>query len=130
VWESHLDLSLHDGSSICVPNPWIGEKLGLKPNLDRIGEFVAETDGKTVFIDPAVGISGSSAALINREKFLSFLKQEKIECLWIVAGELNSWPSGKARDYSCRSFASIYRWLEKDWTGVRWYKDNSRYPNG
>lgn len=123
VWERHLDLSLQSGSSVCIPNPWIGKKLCLKTNLSRPGELIAESDGQTVFLDPTVGISGSSAALINKTKFLEFLKQEKLECLWIVAGERNSWPSGQHGDYSCRSFASIYRWTGKEWTGHKWHED-------
>ena len=123
VWERHLDLSLQSRSSVHIPNPWIGKKLCLKANLSRPGELIAESDGQTVFLDPTVGISGSSAALINKTKFLEFLKQEKLECLWIVAGERNSWPSGQHGDYSCRSFASVYRWTGKEWTGHKWHED-------
>jgi hypothetical protein len=130
VWERHLDLSLQSGSSVCIPNPWIGKKLCLKTNLSRPGELIAESDGQTVFLDPTVGISGSSAALINKAKFLEFLKQEKLECLWIVAGERNSWPSGQHGDYSCRSFASIYRWTGKEWTGHKWHEDKMGDPKG
>lgn len=130
VWESPLDLSLQHGSSACILNPWIGKKLGLKANLRCPGEFIAEYGGQTVFIDPTLGISGSSAALIDRTKFFDFLKQEKLECLWIVAGERNSWPSGQPGGYSCRSFASIYRWTGKEWTGDKWHKDVMSYKIG
>jgi len=119
-WESHLDLSLQSGSSICILNPWIGKKLSLKANLSRPGELVSEFNGETVFVDPTVGISGSPAALITKVQFLEFLKKENLECLWIVAGERNSYPSGQMGDYSVRSFASVYRWTGKkwDWTQV------------
>jgi hypothetical protein len=123
VWERHLDLSLQSGSSICIPNPWIGKKLCLKANLSRLGELISESDGQTVFLDPTVGISGSSVALINKLKFLEFLKRENLECLWIVAGERNSYPSGQFGDYSRRSFSSIYRWTGKEWTGHKWHED-------
>ena len=124
VWESHLDLSLQNGSSVCIPNPWIGKKLGLKVNLNRPGEFIVESDGQVIFIDPTFGISDSPAALIDKAKFFDFIKNERLECLWIVAGERESWPSGQRGDYSCRSFASVYRWAGEKWTGDRWYKDD------
>jgi len=128
-WESHLDTSLQNGASVCIPNPWIGAKLGLRPNLDYVGEFVAETDKKTIFIDPTVGMAGASAALVNKERFFKFLKDEGLECLWIVAGERNAWPSGAHLDYACRSFASVYRWTGKEWIGEKWHKDERRNPN-
>jgi hypothetical protein len=123
LWESHLDSGLHNGASLCIPNPWIGRKLGLRPDLKHIGEFVAETDGQTVFIDPTVGSSNASAALVERERFFKFLKEENLKCLWIVAGERNAWPSGNPHEYVCRSFVSVYHWTGKQWTGDRWHTD-------
>jgi len=125
VWESHLDASLTKGSSIYIPHPWIGQKLSLAPKFDHLGEFVSTTDGQTIFLDPTVGISAPSAALIDKKMFFDFLESEKLECLWIVAGEINAWPSGKHGDYSCRSFASVYRWVGKKWEGNKWSEDTS-----
>jgi hypothetical protein len=129
LWESHLDSSLQNGASVCMPNPWIGAKLGLRPHLDYVGESVAGTDRQAIFIDPTVGMSDASAALVNKERFFKFLKEEGLECLWIVAGERNAWPSGHHGDYACRSFASVYRWTGKEWIGEKWYKDKRRNPN-
>jgi|GEM_PF-588119 len=126
VWESHLDLSLYNGSSMCIPNPWIGEKLLLKANADTLGEFINK-DGQIIFMDPTVGTSTHTAALINKAVFFDFIKAEGLECLWIVAGERNSWPSGN--DFSCRSFASIYRWNGSKWAGYKWHKDEERNSN-
>ncbi len=126
VWESHLDLSLKNGSSLRVPNPWVSKKLGLKPNLDKIGEFITESDEQPFFIDPSYGTNHSSVALVNKAKFIDFLEKENLECLWIVAGEKNAYPSGHYGDFSCRSFVSVYRWNENRWVGERWYKDKSR----
>jgi hypothetical protein len=129
LWESPLDSSLQNGASVCIPHPWIGAKLGLRPHVDYVGKFVAETDRQTIFIDPTVGMSDASAAFVNKERFFKLLKDEGLECLWIVAGERNAWPSGHHRDYACRSFASIYRWTEQGWRGEQWHKDERRSPN-
>lgn len=131
VWESHLDLSLQHGASMCIPNPWIGRKLGLKADLDHFGEFIHISGGQRIFMDPTVDVPASSAALINKTVFFDFLKAEGLECLWIVAGEHNSWPSdGGGNDYSCRSFAGIYRWAGRKWTGYKWHNDEGRNSNG
>lgn len=120
VWESHLDLSLNNGSSILIPNPWIGKMMGLKANFNRPGEFIAKSNGQRVFMDPTLGILDSSAALINKDMFLDFLKKENHECIWIVAGEHDSWPLGQLGDNSCRSFASTFLWKGNRWAGDRW----------
>jgi hypothetical protein len=125
-WESPLDASLQDGASVYIPIPWLGDKLGLRPNLDHVEEFMAETNRQTVFIDPTVGISDASAALVDKERFFRLLNEEGLECLWIVAGERNAWPSGNPSDYACRSFASVYRWTGKKWVGSKWHKDRER----
>src|SRR5262249_27687358 len=106
-----------------------GHKLGLRPDLDHLGEFVAETDSQTVFIDPTGGISNASAshidsaALIHKERFFTLLVEEGLTCLWIVAGERNAWPSGNPADYTCRSFASVYHWTGEQWIGEKWHVD-------
>jgi hypothetical protein len=69
-----LDASPQNGASVCIPNPWIGYKLGLRPNLDSVGEFVAESNRQAVFIDPTVGMSAASAALVDKDRFFKFLK--------------------------------------------------------
>ena len=124
TWIAALTLAL----SMFVPNLWIGTKLNLRPNLHRIGQFVSET-GEVLFIDPTVGLSDSRAALVNKTAFFDFLKEENLECLWIVAGERNAWPSGTPDDYSCRSFAGVYRWLKKKWKGDTWYEDQTGTPS-
>jgi hypothetical protein len=129
AWEGHLDLSLKNGSSEYIPNPWLGKKLGLRANWECPGEFVTESDHKIVFVDPSIRNSGSSAALIDEARFSDFLEKEKLECIWIVAGELNSCPSGKHGDYARRSFAGVYRRMGGKWVGERWHDDESQSPS-
>ena len=127
VWESHLDASLSEGLRFCLPHPWIGQRMGLRPNLQRPGQVIDGVTGNTVFLDPDRGGSGS-VALVNVEKFSEFLRQENLECLWFVAGERNSYPSGQHGDYACRYFGSVYRRRDGEWFGNRWHEDE-RGPN-
>lgn len=125
VWESHLDMSLKDGSAVYLPNPWLGARLGLRPNLARRGQTVGPNN-QVFFLDPTTDRSGSHCAVVDKQLFLRFLEGEKLNCVWIVAGERNSWPSGHHGDYSCRSFGAVYRWTKRGWTGRRWHKDEKR----
>ena len=40
-----------------------------------------------MFFDPTVKEPGPSAALVDREAFLEFLKRKNLEAVWIIAGE-------------------------------------------
>jgi hypothetical protein len=127
TWESHLDLSLPKGSSICVPRPWLGNRLSLRPNPARPWEFVSTNHGGLVFFDPSIG-ADSTAALINKDVFVQALAAEGLECLWIVAGERSSFPSGRDGDYAIRSSTGIYRWKDGRWQGAHWHEDQRGTP--
>lgn len=123
TWESHLDLSLKDGFSTHLLHPWVGQKMGLVHDVDHPGSLLSRVDNQTVFFDPSIGYSGSSAGLINKANFFEFLRTEGLDCIWIIAGERNSYPSGNHGDYSCRYFASTYRLVNDRWKGNKWHRD-------
>jgi hypothetical protein len=125
VWESHLDASLSEGLRLCLPHPWIAQQMGLRPDLTNPGQLVDGRTGETVFLDPGRASSGW-AALVHEEKFFQFLRQENLECLWFVAGERNSYPSGQHGDFACRYFGSVYRRSNGAWIGQRWHQDQPR----
>lgn len=123
TWESHLDLSLKEGFSTHLLHPWIAQQMGLVHDFDYPGSLVSRIDNQTVFIDPSIGCYGSSGGLINKTMFFEFLKTKGLDCIWIIAGERNSYPSGNHGDYSCRYFASTYRWTKEKWAGNKWHND-------
>jgi hypothetical protein len=97
--------------------------MGLKPKPRDLGEF-EDKSGKTVFFDPSVGSNLSSAGLINREKFLELLRNNKLECLWIVAGEKSVHFSHDTWGRRCHS--GVYRYERHRLTGNWWYEDDRR----
>jgi hypothetical protein len=99
--------------------------MGLKPLLQKPGELIEGLTSETVFMDPDCGSSGR-VALVNEEKFLEFLRQENLECLWFVAGERNAYLSGRPGDYACRYFGSVYRRRAGGWIGNCWHEDEMR----
>lgn len=125
VWESHLDISLSEGARFCVPHPWVGSRMMLRPCLQRPGELLDARTGEVAFLDPSRGASGRGA-LVDEDKFFEFLGQENLECLWIIAGERNAYPSGIAGDFACRYFGSVYRRENGSWIGHRWHEDRKR----
>jgi hypothetical protein len=129
VWESHLDLSLSDGSSICLPHPWIGRMLNIRPDLGNIGDYV-DPSGYPVFRDPAAGTDGIASLVVDQDLFFNFLKAHDLECIWIIAGERNAYPSGEQGDYYCRSFGSLHRFKKGKWVTDAWHSDNSGHNSG
>jgi hypothetical protein len=107
-----------------LPHPWVGQCMGLKPNLLTPGELLDARTGEIVFMDPGRGTPG--VALVNEEKFFEFLRQEGLECVWIVADERSSYPSGERGDFARRYFSSVYRRDGDSWTGSRWHEDQTR----
>jgi len=128
TWESHMDLSLKEGFSTHLLHPWIGQKMGLVHSVNQPGSLVSLVNNQVVFCDPSIGYSGSSAGLINKAKFFEFLKAEGLDCIWIIAGERNAYPSGNHGDYSCRYFASTYLWTKEKWVGNKWHQDEEKSP--
>ena len=125
VWESHLDQHLPKGSSTCLLHPWIARQTRVKPNFDILGELVDSGTGKTVFLDPSVGSPKGTIALVDPEFFRSFLSENSLDCIWIIAGERNSYPSSSNyHDYSCRRFTGVYRLEKEHWLGDSWVEDS------
>jgi len=128
VWESHFDASLPEGSSMCVPHPWIGRELGLRPDLVELGSCKKEGNTNAVFCDPSFGTNRLSTALVDPDVFVEFLKGKGLECIWIVAGERNAYPSGHHGDYRCRSFAGLHYRKNDRWVSDTWHIDQSGKP--
>lgn len=122
VWESHLDASLSDGLSVALPHPWIGKELDIRPDLESIGAY-RDAAGRVVFLDPAFGTDAAATLVVEQDDFFQFLKSRGLECVWIIAGERNAYPSGHHGDYYCRSFSSIYRFKDGRWVSEKWHSD-------
>jgi hypothetical protein len=86
---------------------------GLRLHLSNGQELTYADERDTVmFFDPTVKERGPSAALVDREAFLEFLKRENLEAVWIIAGEKNAYGGRKYKHGfgGTRSFTSVY-WL-------------------
>jgi hypothetical protein len=108
-----------------IPSPWIGRKLNLQPDNQLVGQFVNSDDESPVFIDPTIGHSNSSAGLFDMDRFIAFLEQEGLECLWIVTGERRAWISDNS---VYRSFGNIFRLKNGEWEGEMFHHDEAHPP--
>lgn len=127
-WEGHLDLSM--GSASCLlPSGWFCEQMGLASRPGHPGTFV-DASGETVFVDPAAFTDHSSVALIDRQRFLSFIDTGEWDCLWLVGGEKNWWPAGMGNasheHWACRYHAGIFWWENGEWQSQVWSDFDSR----
>jgi len=122
-WESHLDKALPNGSHVCIPSIWLAKKLRLKPRSFHFGQFEDNTE-RLVFFDPSVGTELFSAGLVDRKIFLDFLEANRLECLWIIAGDKHANPSGSRDTQGRRWHSAIYRWTGKKLEQFLWHKDD------
>jgi hypothetical protein len=64
------------------------EALSMRLSDGKTIKYIDEND--TVrFMDPSVSLNGRSAALIDRDAFLSHLAKEKLVAIWAIGGEKN-----------------------------------------
>jgi len=114
-----FDCSMDEGYSIYLPTKWIADGMGLRWHgvegyfFDSIGELVA--------LDPSVKNKGPSASLINKDKFLKFLRDADCDVLWTVIGEKSDYDYGShGSDRSGRlTVNGVYRILNGQVDGFR-----------
>ncbi|WP_438275836.1 hypothetical protein [Nitrobacter sp.] len=105
------DHSIEESVSFSVPAPGLIAGLGMRLSNGRDLSY-SDDGGKTLFFDPSTHEAGPGAALVDRDAFLSFLAREKLEAVWIIAGEKEAHGGRKHREGwgGSKSFTSIY-WL-------------------
>ncbi|MDK3022618.1 ATP-binding protein [Cupriavidus taiwanensis] len=82
------DASITQTINLNLPAAWLMDGLGLHLTDGETIRYV-DKDQVVRFMDPSVAATGRSAALIDREAFLSFLKKENLVAVWALAGEKN-----------------------------------------
>lgn len=95
-----FDCSADESFSVSLPGAWIVKKMGLRWNGVE-GRFFDST-GTLVSFDPALSYAGPHALLVQKEGFLSFVKNEGYEIVWFLLG---------AKQILGRD------WDRKDWPG-------------
>lgn len=127
-WERHLDLSM-DGMSSHLPSRWLCQQMALSSKAGYPGVFIGG-DGETVFQDPTVFTDHHGVALIDRQRFLSFIESSEWDCLWLIGGEKNWWPGGMANasneHWACRYHSGVFWWEDGEWQSRTWSDFDSR----
>jgi hypothetical protein len=95
-WESHLDCSLPEGASCCIPSQRLIEGIGLISSRNERGAFT-DASGSEVFISSQG--EGAYLALIKAEPFEQFLVRHELSLFWTFIAERNTWRGG---DHSSR----------------------------
>ena len=105
---SGYDASLDQNIELNLPAGWLMDSLNLRLTDGATITYV-DADGIVRFMDPSVAMLGRSAALIDREAFLSFLEHEKLIVVWAIAGEKNVYGEGHAGGFGGRwSFTRLF----------------------
>ena len=108
------DYSIEKTISLNLPSPSLLNGMGLHLSNGRHLSY-ADDSGVVRFFDPSTRDVGPSAALVDEEHFLAFLKREDLAAVWIISGEKNAY-GGRSYDGGfggSRSFTSIYSMEEE-----------------
>jgi hypothetical protein len=91
-----FDCSMDEGYSINLPSKWVADGMGLQWN-GSAGHFF-DSKGELAAFDPSVKNKGPGALLVNKTKFLQFLRSVDCEILWTVVGEKSDYHYGSYGD--------------------------------
>lgn len=126
LWERHLDASLEDGFGRTLPARWVMEALDLKADPRRPG-FYNDCNGAVAYRHAGAAHGTIPPAVIRFDLLETLLQQTSLGCLWIVAGEMNAWPSGGMDHYGCRYHSSIHRSAAGRLVNESWFEDLRRF---
>lgn len=85
--DSGFDCSVDENINIYLPSAHLVEEMGLSWNGDE-GRYY-DSGGKLIAFDPSVREIGPGALLVRKESFMTFLRANEYDLLWIVRGEKN-----------------------------------------
>lgn len=104
------DFSIAESLSFSLPAPGLIDGLGLRLSNGKELTY-ADGVGQTRFFDPSTRELGPSAALVDEEAFMQFLRHEDLVAIWIIHGEKSVHGGRSAREGygGTRSFSSVYR---------------------
>lgn len=85
LWEEEYDCSKSDTISFIIPSGFIVKGMNLEFG-NKEGQFT-DKHGDLICFDPSVYKDTISCLLIKKDKFLDFLKQNKLKIIWTFLGE-------------------------------------------
>lgn len=102
------DASINQNINLNLPAGWLMDGLGLQLTDGATIKYV-DANRVVRFMDPSVAMTGRSAALIDRDAFLAFLKQENLVAIWALAGEKNVYGAKAGEGFGGRwTFTRIF----------------------
>lgn len=97
IERSGQDYSIDESFNLSIPSPVLMSGLDLRLADGRSLDY-ARPDGNVVFRDPSTREPGFSAAVVNRDLFLDFLRREDLEVVWTFTGNKSAHGGHPHRD--------------------------------
>lgn len=119
---SGYDGSIEQNINLNLPAAWLMDALGLHFS-DGASIAYEDQQGVVRFMDPSVALTGRSAALVDRDAFLSYLKREKLAAVWAVSGERNVYGGEHNRGFGGRwTFTRLFHSRGDEIVGLPSYR--------
>lgn len=111
------DCSIDESVFIAIPSRWITEKMGVRM-AGRNGDF-CDGDDALIFFDPSTREEGTSALVVQKNRFSEFLHQEGLAIFWTLLGEKNIYPADDMAGWPGRlTLLGIYSSTGEDISGA------------
>lgn len=123
-WERHLDKSLQNGFSSYMPQVWFANELGLSMLSNDHNNWV-DSEGRIV-IQTIKPFDHQTVVVIDEDILNSYAKKFKIEPVWLMIAERNTWPNGSNNE-SCWRRSEGVKWFNGvSWIKKSWNKDTNQ----
>jgi hypothetical protein len=120
-WESHLDKSLPDGFSNYMPQKWFADELGL--SMSEKGPHVWSDKSQNVVIQAHKSLEDQKAVVIKEEILQAYADQFRLEPVWLMIAERNTWPNGNNSESCWRRSEGVIWFEDGNWKKIGWNKD-------
>lgn len=120
-WESHLDKSLPEGFSNYMPQKWFADELGL--SMSEKGPHVWSDKSQNVVIQAHKSLEDQKAVVIKEEILQAYADQFRLEPVWLMIAERNTWPNGNNNESCWRRSEGVMWFEDGDWKKIGWNKD-------
>jgi hypothetical protein len=104
-----------------MPQKWFADELGL--SMSEKGPHVWSDKSQNVVIQAHKSLEDQKAVVIKEEILQAYADQFRLEPVWLMIAERNTWPNGNNNE-SCWRRSEGVIWFENgEWQKIGWNKD-------
>jgi hypothetical protein len=119
-WEGNLDKTLPDGFSVCLPQKWFADELGLA--MSSKGPECWVNHGGDIVIQTHLSLE-HRVVVIDEAMLSEYSEEQDVEPIWLMIAERSVWPGGGNKELCCRRSEGAIWVDDRGWKQIGWNQD-------